>query len=48
MAPALIENFIIFEIVVCQLFANNIIMIGEPMHTAFEMAPHAPAISSEK
>ena len=49
MLPTLVENSKILKyLFVNFFFVNNIIMIGEPMHTTFEMVPCAPAISSEK
>ena len=42
MVPTLVE---IPFFSVYLFFVNVIIMTGEPMHTASEMVPHAPAIS---
>ena len=40
----LVENSKFFCVLVCHFF-ENIIMTGEPTHTASEMVPHSPAIS---
>ena len=45
MVPTLVENSYFLCTCLLTFFVNNFVMTGEPIHTASEMAPRAPAIS---